>query len=129
GLGPHGRDGRCPAGRRYRAAVLPAQGPGGPAEGAGAAEEKRRPVTTSAEVSFLQDGAQPAEQVAGELADFITAARHRLDIAIYDLNLKDGPADQVRAAVRSASTRGVAIQLLYNVDFPNPIPVPPPSQA
>ena len=86
-------------------------------------------MTTSAEVSFLQDGAQPAEQVAGELADFITAARHRLDIAIYDLNLKDGPADQVRAAVRSASTRGVAIRLLYNVDFPNPIPVPPPSQA
>src|SRR5207302_2684749 len=44
-------------------------------------------------------------------------------------NLKDGPADQVRAAVRSASTRGVAIRLLYNVDFPDPIPVPPPSQA
>jgi phosphatidylserine/phosphatidylglycerophosphate/cardiolipin synthase-like enzyme len=86
-------------------------------------------VTTSAEVSFLQDGAQPADSVAGELADFIAAAQRSLDIAIYDLNLRDGPADQVQAAVRSAAGRGVAIRLLFNVDFPNPIPVPPPSQA
>jgi phosphatidylserine/phosphatidylglycerophosphate/cardiolipin synthase-like enzyme len=35
----------------------------------------------------------------------------------------------VRAAVTAATGRGVAIRLLYNVDFPNPIPVPPPSQA
>jgi phosphatidylserine/phosphatidylglycerophosphate/cardiolipin synthase-like enzyme len=86
-------------------------------------------VTASLEVTFLQDGAQPAEQVAGELADFIGAAQRSLDIAIYDLNLTDGPADQVRAACKSARGRGVAIRLLYNVDFPNPIPVPPPSQA
>jgi phosphatidylserine/phosphatidylglycerophosphate/cardiolipin synthase-like enzyme len=86
-------------------------------------------VTASLEVTFLQDGAQPAEQVAGELADFIGAAQRSLDIAIYDLNLTDGPAEQVRAAVKSAAGRGVAIRLLYNVDFPNPIPVPPPSQA
>ncbi|OLE38516.1 MAG: hypothetical protein AUG48_01550 [Actinobacteria bacterium 13_1_20CM_3_68_9] len=86
-------------------------------------------MTTSAEVSFLQDGAQPAERVATELADFITAAQRTLDIAIYDLNLRDKPADQVQAAIRSAAGSGVAIRLLYNVDFPNPIPVPPPSQA
>jgi phosphatidylserine/phosphatidylglycerophosphate/cardiolipin synthase-like enzyme len=86
-------------------------------------------VTSSLEVTFLQDGGQPAEQVAGELADFIGAAQRSLDIAIYDLNLTDGPADQVRAACKSARGRGVAIRLLYNVDFPNPIPVPPPSQA
>jgi phosphatidylserine/phosphatidylglycerophosphate/cardiolipin synthase-like enzyme len=81
------------------------------------------------EVTFLQDGGQPAEQVAGQLADFIGAAQRSLDIAIYDLNLADGPADQVRAAVKAAAARGVAVRLLYNVDFPNPIPVPPPSQA
>jgi phosphatidylserine/phosphatidylglycerophosphate/cardiolipin synthase-like enzyme len=81
------------------------------------------------EVTFLQDGGQPAEQVAGQLADFMGAAQRSLDIAIYDLNLTDGPADQVRAAVKAAAARGVAVRLLYNVDFPNPIPVPPPSQA
>jgi phosphatidylserine/phosphatidylglycerophosphate/cardiolipin synthase-like enzyme len=86
-------------------------------------------VTTSAEVSFLQDGAQPAERVAGELAAFFSTAQRSLDIAIYDLNLRGGPAEQVRVAFRSAAGRGVAIRLLYNVDFPNPIPVPPPSQA
>lgn len=86
-------------------------------------------MTASLEVTFLQDGAQPAEQVAGELADFIGTAQRSLDIAIYDLNLADGPAEQVRVAVKSAAGRGVVIRLLYNVDYPNPIPVPPPSQA
>jgi phosphatidylserine/phosphatidylglycerophosphate/cardiolipin synthase-like enzyme len=86
-------------------------------------------VTASVEVTFLQDGAQPAVQVAGELAAFIGGAQHSLDIAIYDLNLTGSPADQVRAAVMAAAGRGVAVRLLYNVDFPNPIPVPPPSQA
>ena len=86
-------------------------------------------MTSSLELSFLQDGAQPAERVAGELADFISGAQRSIDIAIYDLNLTDGPAEQVRAAVRAAAGRGVAVRLLYNVDFPNPIPVPPPSQA
>jgi phosphatidylserine/phosphatidylglycerophosphate/cardiolipin synthase-like enzyme len=86
-------------------------------------------VTLSLELSFLQDGAQPADRTAGELADFIGAAQRSLDVAIYDLNLTGGPADQLRAAVKAAAARGVAIRLLFNVDFPNPIPVPPPSQA
>jgi phosphatidylserine/phosphatidylglycerophosphate/cardiolipin synthase-like enzyme len=86
-------------------------------------------VTASVEVTFLQDGRQPAEQVANELADFVGAAQRSLDIAIYDLNLSGAPAEQVRAAVRGASSRKVAVRLIYNVDFPNPIPVPAPSQA
>jgi phosphatidylserine/phosphatidylglycerophosphate/cardiolipin synthase-like enzyme len=86
-------------------------------------------VTPSIEVTFLQDGRQPAEQVAAEVAQFIGAAQRSLDIALYDLNLTGGPADQVRTALRNAAGRGVAVRLLYNVDFPNPIPVPPPSQA
>ena len=86
-------------------------------------------MTPSVEVTFLQDGRQPAEHVAAEVAQFIGAAQRSLDIALYDLNLAAGPADQVRAAVRTAAGRGVAVRLLYNVDFPNPIPVPPPSQA
>ena len=51
-------------------------------------------MTASVEVMFLQDGAQPAEKVAGELAGFIGAAQRSLDVAIYDLNLSGGPADQ-----------------------------------
>ena len=86
-------------------------------------------MTAALELSFFQDGAQPAEQVAGELAGFLAAAQKTLDIAIYDLNLTGGPADQLRDAIRAAAGRGVAVRLLYNVDFPNPIPVPPPSEA
>ena len=86
-------------------------------------------MTSALEASFLQDGAQPAERTAGELADFIGAAQRSLDIAIYDLNLTGPPAEQLRTSIKSTAGRGVAIRLLYNVDFPNPIPVPPPSQA
>jgi phosphatidylserine/phosphatidylglycerophosphate/cardiolipin synthase-like enzyme len=86
-------------------------------------------VTAALELSFLQDGAQSAEQVAGQLASFITAAKKSIDIAIYDLKLTGAPADQLRAAIKATAARGIAIRLLYNVDFPNPIPVPPPSQA
>jgi phosphatidylserine/phosphatidylglycerophosphate/cardiolipin synthase-like enzyme len=85
-------------------------------------------VTAALELSFLQDGAQPAEQIAAELAAFVSAAQRSLDIAIYDLNLTGAPADQVRAAIKATAERGVAIRLLYNVDFPNPIPVPPPPE-
>jgi phosphatidylserine/phosphatidylglycerophosphate/cardiolipin synthase-like enzyme len=86
-------------------------------------------VTASLELSFLQDGAQTADQVAAELAAFLQPAQHTLDIAIYDLNLAGAPADQVRTAIMAAAARGVVVRLIYNIDFPNPIPVPPPSQA
>lgn len=85
-------------------------------------------MTQNLELSFLQDGAQTAEQVAAELAGFIEGAQKAIDIAIYDFNLADKPADLVRTALQSAAQRGVAVRLLYNVDFPNPIPVPPPPQ-
>ncbi|HET9847676.1 MAG TPA: phospholipase D-like domain-containing protein [Candidatus Dormibacteraeota bacterium] len=86
-------------------------------------------MTAALELAFLQDGAQKAEEIAAQLADFLSAAQRSLDIAIYDLNLAGGPADQLRTAIMSAAARGVAVRLVYNVDFPNPIPVPPPSQA
>ena len=78
-------------------------------------------------VTFLEDGSHPASQTAAQLGDFIAAARQSLEIAIYDLNLSGDPADQLRTAIRAAATRGVNVRLLYNVDFPNPIPVPPPA--
>jgi phosphatidylserine/phosphatidylglycerophosphate/cardiolipin synthase-like enzyme len=86
-------------------------------------------LNESLEIVFLEDGAQPAEQVAGQLADFIDASRRRLDIAIYDLNLSGAPAERVRAAIRGAAARGVSVRIVYNVDLPNPLPVPPPAGA
>ena len=85
-------------------------------------------IVPALEVSFLQDGAQPAEQMAGELAAFIEAAQVSLDIAIYDLNLTGPPADRLRDAFRNAAGRNVRVRLMYNVDFSHPIPVPPPPQ-
>jgi phosphatidylserine/phosphatidylglycerophosphate/cardiolipin synthase-like enzyme len=85
-------------------------------------------VTSTLEVSFLQDGGQRAEDVATELSSFLGAAQRSLDIALYDLNLSGAAADLVKSAIMAAAGRGVAIRLLYNVDFPNPIPVPPPPQ-
>ncbi len=84
--------------------------------------------TGSIEVSFLEDGAQPAERTAGELSTFIEAAHSTLEIAIYDLNLGGEPAEMLRNAIHGAVQRRVSVRLIYNLDFPNPIPVPPPSQ-
>lgn len=81
------------------------------------------------ELSFLEDGGQPSERTATELAGFIAGAHQTLEIAIYDLNLTAAPADIVRDAIRAAAARGVAVRLLYNVDFPYPIPVPPPPEC
>ena len=85
-------------------------------------------MTAPLDFSFLQDGAQSADQVAAQLATFISTAQRSLDIAIYDLNLTGPPADQLRDAMKATVARGVAIRLLYNVDFPSPIPVPPPPE-
>jgi phosphatidylserine/phosphatidylglycerophosphate/cardiolipin synthase-like enzyme len=78
------------------------------------------------EVRLLTDGGQTAEEIAAELAAFLGGATATLEIAIYDLNLKAAPAEALAAAIHAASQRGVAVRLVYNVDFPNPLPVPQP---
>jgi hypothetical protein len=83
---------------------------------------------SSLDVRLLTDGGQTAEAVAGELAAFLGEALSTLEIAIYDLNLSGAAADTVRAAIRSASQRGVKVRLAYNVDFPDPLPVPRPAE-
>jgi phosphatidylserine/phosphatidylglycerophosphate/cardiolipin synthase-like enzyme len=81
------------------------------------------------DVRLLTDRGQTAEEVASELAAFIGGATATLDIAIYDLNLSGSPADTLAAAVAAATARGVAVRLAYNVDFPNPLPIPPPAEV
>ena len=52
-----------------------------------------------------------------------------LEIAIYDVRLPEPLAAIVLEALKSASARGVAIRLAYNVDHPDDMPVPPPPRT
>jgi phosphatidylserine/phosphatidylglycerophosphate/cardiolipin synthase-like enzyme len=77
----------------------------------------------------LVDGGQPAERTAQALADFVAAAEHTLEIAIYDLRLPDPLAQTVRGALEGAARRGVAVRLAYNKDCPSDQTVPPPPRT
>ena len=45
------------------------------------------------------------------------------------MRVETGSASLVLAALLAAHQRGVAVRLLYNVDHPGPIPVPPPPET
>jgi phosphatidylserine/phosphatidylglycerophosphate/cardiolipin synthase-like enzyme len=60
------------------------------------------------------------------MAGFLDGANRTLDIAIYDLRLEEGPAATVLAAFDAAQKRGVTVRLMFNLDHPGTIPVPPP---
>jgi phosphatidylserine/phosphatidylglycerophosphate/cardiolipin synthase-like enzyme len=81
------------------------------------------------DVRTLTDGGQSALDMARHVAAFLAASRRTLDLALYDIRL-DGPeAEPVAVALDEALARGVAIRILYNVNHPGPIPVPPPPEA
>jgi len=78
-------------------------------------------------VRTLTDGGQPAEQTAHALANFLSAAQHSLEIAVYDLHLPPELAAIVRDQLVRAHERGVTVRLAYNVDHPGlPAASPPP---
>jgi phosphatidylserine/phosphatidylglycerophosphate/cardiolipin synthase-like enzyme len=56
----------------------------------------------------------------------VSAAKHTLDIAIYDVRLPDTLAEIVLSALTGAAKRGVAVRLAYNLDDDDRVPVPPP---
>jgi phosphatidylserine/phosphatidylglycerophosphate/cardiolipin synthase-like enzyme len=85
-------------------------------------------IVSVIEVRTLRDGGQPADRVAGWIADFIGVARRSLDLAHYDFHLNPATASIVGGAIRDAAARGVAVRFVYNVDHRNPIPVPPPPE-
>jgi phosphatidylserine/phosphatidylglycerophosphate/cardiolipin synthase-like enzyme len=60
------------------------------------------------------------------MAGFLDGATKTLDIAIYDLRLEAGPGAAVLAAFDAAQKRGVTVRLMFNIDYPDRIPVPPP---
>ena len=78
------------------------------------------------ELRTLADGDQTAAEVAGWLAAFLEEARSSLELAHYHLELSPEPAARIVKALREAAARGVAVRIVYNLDFEKPIPVPPP---
>jgi len=78
------------------------------------------------EVRTLTDGGQPAEETAHALADFASAAKQTLEIAVYDFQLPPQLESIVCDALAAAAKRGVAVRLAYNLDHAKEAPVPPP---
>ncbi|HEV2953683.1 MAG TPA: phospholipase D family protein, partial [Candidatus Dormibacteraeota bacterium] len=75
---------------------------------------------------FLTDGGQDADSVALRLCDFLAAAKRSLEIAIYDLRLEGSAQQRLVDAVRAATSRGVDVRLIFNVDHQKAVPIPPP---
>jgi phosphatidylserine/phosphatidylglycerophosphate/cardiolipin synthase-like enzyme len=81
------------------------------------------------ELRFYRDGGQSAVDVANHVAEFVGAARATLELGLYDIRLHDEAAEIVKGALLAAQDRGVAVRLIYNVNHPGPIAVPPPPQT
>jgi phosphatidylserine/phosphatidylglycerophosphate/cardiolipin synthase-like enzyme len=65
------------------------------------------------------------------LGDWVSAAQHSLEIAIYDIQLPDPVGAVLRDALTGAAARGVDVRLAYNFEedgHPQPVPVPPKTQ-
>ena len=80
------------------------------------------------ELRTLTDGGQTPTEIAREVATFIGAARTSLDLALYDVRFETDAGALVLATLLAAQQRCVTIRLVYNVDHPGPIPVPPPPE-
>ena len=78
------------------------------------------------EVRTLTDGGQPAEETAHALAEFVSAAKQTLEIAVYDFHLPPDLQATVCDALVAAQKRGVAVRLAYNLDHAKAVPVPAP---
>ncbi len=81
------------------------------------------------ELTTLRDGAQSPSTIAREAAAFVAGAERTLELALYDVRLETDAGALVLAALLAAQQRGVHVRLLYNVDHPGPIPVPPPPET
>jgi phosphatidylserine/phosphatidylglycerophosphate/cardiolipin synthase-like enzyme len=58
-----------------------------------------------------------AAGTANLIAEFVSGAKHRLDIAIYDFRLPDGTVhDTVVNAINAAAARGMAVRIAYDKD-------------
>ncbi len=65
-------------------------------------------------VRFLAEGAQPASEVANDIAGFIDGATKSLDLALYDCRLVPASAEPIKAALARRRAAGVSIRLVYD---------------
>jgi phosphatidylserine/phosphatidylglycerophosphate/cardiolipin synthase-like enzyme len=82
------------------------------------------------DVRTLTQGAQTADDIAAGVVEFVDAARHTLDVALYDVRLPGPVGDRVRASLEGAAARGVEVRLIFNSDGERTdMPVPPPPRT
>jgi phosphatidylserine/phosphatidylglycerophosphate/cardiolipin synthase-like enzyme len=85
-------------------------------------------MSSSIRIRTLTDGGQQPLEIAQLIAEFLRGAQRTLDLAQYDFNLGPETREVVGEALKEAAGRGVAVRIIYNVDHPSPIPVPPPAE-
>jgi phosphatidylserine/phosphatidylglycerophosphate/cardiolipin synthase-like enzyme len=81
------------------------------------------------ELKTLRDGGQSAGEVAAGVVTFLAAAERTLELALYDIDLREAPERSIAQALVDAHERGVAVRIAYNIDHGMPIPVPPPPEG
>jgi len=81
------------------------------------------------ELTTLTDGGQRPAEVGRGIAGFLGEAQRSLDIAMYDVRFETDAGAPVLASLLAAAQRGLTVRLVYNVDHPGPIPVPPPPET
>jgi phosphatidylserine/phosphatidylglycerophosphate/cardiolipin synthase-like enzyme len=70
-------------------------------------------------VTFLEQDRQRPEQIAELLAEFLSAARKSLHVAIYDLRLSDAVAAPVVKALRERAAAGAEVRIAYDAGKPH----------
>lgn len=78
------------------------------------------------DVTTLTDGGQTAEAMADALFGFLDKAEHSLDIAIYDIRIREAIEQRCRDVLRGAVERGVKVRLVYELEAERRDPLPPP---
>ena len=70
-------------------------------------------------VTFLEQDKQAPAQIAGQLAEFLNAAKTSLHIAIYDFRLTDPHAvSTVVGALTRAANRGLTVRIGFDAGKP-----------
>jgi phosphatidylserine/phosphatidylglycerophosphate/cardiolipin synthase-like enzyme len=67
---------------------------------------------------FLEDGAQAGPDVARWLADLVSGARERVDLAVYSVHLEGESADILMGALAERHRAGVRVRVLYDAHMP-----------
>lgn len=73
-------------------------------------------------VSFLTQGAQTAEDVAGWYSSFLQGATRTLDLAFYDFRLSPPIESIIVEALAQCAAAGVQIRIAYDADKTEPPP-------